>query len=187
MSLQAGQIVRYSQSLWRVDYVNECRARIIPLTKRHVVLLDDEGNEKRAFDSEQRGVNISPDSPLEVVTDIERAADEIELAKAERELAQIKAEAKAEERRAAEAAKPPRIAPGAAERPSGGRSAQGWQIGPARPEGILLGTKAAVYAWVQAHPGSTTKQVAAGCSEQSAGAVGACLDRFRKIGVLISV
>ncbi len=170
--MKAGDVVKHAGSLWRVDYVNPCRARIVPLSKRHVVLADG-----REFDAERGGINISPDSPLEVVTDVARTQLEIEVEEAERELATTRAEA---EQEAAKAAKP---AEARAERPSAGRSGQGWQIGSAAVSG-LAGTKAAVFAFVSAHPGASTKQVAAGCPEQSAGAVAACLDRFRKIGVL---
>ena len=187
MSLITGQVVRYASALWRVDYVNSSRARLVPLAKRHVVLADDEGGVKREFDSEQRGVNISPDSPLEVVEDIERTKMQIELEETERELAALKAEAereaKAEAARAAKAQAKARQ--GTAQAASGVRTSAEWAIGPTAVEGPLSATKAAVFAFVSAHPGASTKAVAAGCTEHSAGAVAACLDRFRKAGHLV--
>lgn len=170
MSLRKGEIVRYGSSLWRVDYVNECRARIVPLAKRHVVLADG-----REFEAERGGVNISPNSLLEVVEDLERTKLEIEMEEAERELAALKAEAERE------AAPKPTARPGRATLAAGRIHGQGWAI--ATAVAGLAGTKAAVYAFVAAHPGCLTKEVVV--AGISAGAVAACLDRFRKIGVVI--
>lgn len=61
--LKTGQVVKMAGELWHVDYVNTCRARLVPVAKRHVVLEDG-----REFDATRGAVNISPDSPLEVVT-----------------------------------------------------------------------------------------------------------------------
>lgn len=58
--LKAGQVVKMGAELWHVDYVNACRARLIPVVKRHVVL------DGREFDATRGAVNVSPDSPLEV-------------------------------------------------------------------------------------------------------------------------
>lgn len=61
--LQRNQIVQYGSSLYRVDYVNACRARLVPLAKRHVVLGD------REFDAHERGINVSPNSDLPIITE----------------------------------------------------------------------------------------------------------------------
>lgn len=199
MSLQAGQVVRYDNALWRVDYVNECRARIVPLAKRHVTL-----NDGREFDSEQRGVNISPNAEVPVVDNLDRAKIEIELAEAEAELAQARAEVAKEEARVRKAATPspkastihvpkaeaqtkgPQTAGGKAEPiPSKGI---GWRLGLAQPEHLRQGSlKRWVFDFVTMHPGQTTKQVAEGVKLSGANmsAVAACLDRFRKINVMV--
>ena len=72
--LQAGQIIRYGPALYRVTYVNHCRAYIVPLAKRHVALPDG-----REFDAERGGVSIAPDSFVEIVTNLEVARDQLEL------------------------------------------------------------------------------------------------------------
>ncbi len=193
--MKVGQVVRYGDALWRVDYINECRARIVPLAKRHVILADG-----REFDAERGGVNISPNSPLEVVEDIERTKLEIELEETERELAALKAEAEREAKRIEALAKAeavrqakaiakatPTARQGTAGLAPAGRSAMGWQLGAVPAGAVYTGLKALVIAQVTAHPGASTKAIAAGISEHSAGAVAACLDRFRKIGVVINV
>lgn len=60
--LKTGQVVKMGAELWHVDYVNACRARLVPVAKRHVVLEDG-----REFDATRGAVNVSPDSQLEVV------------------------------------------------------------------------------------------------------------------------
>lgn len=191
MSLQSGQVIRYDNSLWRVDYVNECRARIIPLVKRHVTLADG-----REFESEQRGVNISANAEVALVDNIDAERTRLELAQAEAELAAAKRELEAETRRLAQAetahapkAEPAKNKPQAAQAyakpmPSGGI---GWRLGSAQPEHLREGSlKRWVFDFVAAHPGQTTKTVAEGvkASKANASAVAACLDRFRKINVL---
>lgn len=71
MTLQAGHTIRMSGTLWRVDYVNASRAHITPLTGG-------------------RATSISPNSEVEIVTDLERAQDEIALKQVERELAELR-------------------------------------------------------------------------------------------------
>ncbi len=182
MSLQAGQVIRYGQALWRVDYVNEFRARIVPLTKRHVVIKDDDGDEKRAFDSEQRGVNISPNSCLDVIIDVERAKDEIELRKAEMELAELQAALA----RPLPAPKPA-PAPKAAQKPAtlGVRAAKGggWRVGPTPAPTFRDGSLAEmVMACIVAMPGADTKTLVA--AVQAEGNVAACISRFFQAGFI---
>lgn len=192
MSLQSGQIIRYDNALWRVDYVNECRARIVPLQKRHVTLTDGREFESE-FESEQRGVNISANAEVPIVEDIDGERTRLELAQAEAELTELRAE----ERRQAQAqtpkapkAKPSAHAPQTAQAdakpmPSGGI---GWRLGLAQPEHLREGSlKRWVYDFVAAHPGQTTKSVTEGVkgSKANLSAVAACLDRFRKINVMV--
>ena len=193
MSLHQGDIVRYASGLWRVDYVNECRARIIPLARRHVVVGD------REFDSEQRGVNISPNSPLPVITDLDRARDELELAAAEAELASARAALAREQAAAAAPASKPRRHEPAPSPAKVGRAApaaataapagMGWRLGgptalPTFEPGSL---KELVVTVLAARPGgSFTKDVATRLAEYATpGAVAACLDRLWKAGYII--
>lgn len=184
--LHQGQVVRYGTTLYRVDYVNECRARIVPLAKRHVVL--DDGRE---FDAVERGgLNISPNSPLEVVDDVERAKTEMELAKAERELRQLQAEQASIEKAKLELVETEReLAALKAERaalpppkPRAAAAGGGWRIVGALPETKPGSLKANVLAFLQAHPGAQTREVA--IPGATTGAVAACLDRFMKAGVI---
>lgn len=202
MTLELGQVVRYSGALWRVDFINDCRARIVPLTKQHVVIMDDEGNPVRGFDRVGRGVNISPNSVLDIVRDPEQAAVELELEQAEQELARLRAEAAkqtapwvheptvverqatAELARAVGDWKP--IATGAGPAPPAG-----WRWHPLQPmtvwvENVTAGSlKFDVLTLVDTRPGMTTKEIARALEDvATAGAVAACLDRFYKSGVL---
>ena len=179
--LEQGQVVRYQGALWRVHYVNACRAHIVPLAKRHVELPNG-----ATFDTELRGVNISNDSCLDVVADPERAAQELELLKAELELRAAKAAlAKAE-------AAPAMKAPQTAARPTtAAKQAEapptGWhwhRVPDVEPDTIDGSLKQAVLDYVRVVPGATTRQVAAAHAEHSGGAVAACLDRFFKAGIL---
>lgn len=186
MSLQPGQVVRYDNALWRVDYVNECRARIVPLAKRHVTVGDHE------FESEARGVNISANAEVAIVDDVETERTRLELAQAEAELAslqdEIRRQAKASTIDGPKAGAKGHIEPAAQAlaqpMPSNGI---GWRLGTAQPEHLRQDSlKKWVYDFVSKHPGQTTKSVAEGvkASKANASAVAACLDRFRKINVL---
>lgn len=172
MSLHAGQVVRYGDALWRVDYVNDCRARIVPLLKRHIL---EEGVD---YSAEQRGVNVSPNSTLEVVTDIDRVKTEIELAVTERELAEVKAELAKEAKRAALSTPAPKPAP----TPKAPRGA-GWHLTDLVPDVNPGSLKESVLLFLAAHPGSSTKEVV--IEGATPGAVAACLDRFMKAGVVV--
>lgn len=176
--LKLGQVVRYDKALWRVDYVNDCRARLVPLVKRHIEI------DGHAFEGEQRGVNVSPNSFLEVVEDLERARDELELAAAERQLAQ----AQAALARATTPVEGLKTAPTkTTSKATGPERAPpvGWRwhrVADQAPECKDL--KKAVLDFVAAHAGATTKEVAAAMTEATGGAVAACLDRFHKAGIL---
>ena len=93
--LKVGQVIVYDGSLWRVDLVNPSRARIVPLVKHRVVIRD------KAFDAEEKGTSISPNSCVEVVEDVEQTLVKIEerrLQAEQRKLEEMKAEVAAIER-----------------------------------------------------------------------------------------
>lgn len=166
--LKSGQVVRYGNELYRVDMVNECRARIVPLSKRHVTLTNG-----REFDAERGGVNISPNSPLDLIDDIEAERDRIELAKTEAELAQLKAE----QAREARVVKPAIIAV----KPTRAASSGGWIVGNAaafKSDSLA----SVVMAYIAANPGQTTKQIVEGVDRPEA--VAACVSRFHQAGLI---
>lgn len=199
MSLIPGQIVKLNEQLYRVDYVNSCRAHITPIGKRYLEqqedVPDEETNEKTK-PTTIRGLNISPNSTLTVVTDIERALDEIELRAAERELAQIQNELQEEEERdlqemkAAEAelaaaqaemalvsTRQPRTAPTV---PSRGA---GWQLATEAVPLFKAGTLAAeIMGIIAGNPGLTTKEIVERAT--TAGAIAACVSRFAQAGYI---
>ena len=171
--LSAGQVIRYAGSLWRVDYVNECRARIVPLAKRHVTMADG-----REFDAERTGTSIGPTSFVEVIEDIEQERTRLEIQAAEAELASLRREAARTAELTVKATPPPSL-----KTPPRGAS---WHTGGATPMGLVPGSvKALVFAYVATHLGATTKEVAGAIPSATAGAVAACLDRFEKSGVLV--
>lgn len=176
--LRAGQIIKYDLGLWRVDYVNNSRARIIPLAKRHVLLKDG-----REFEAERGGVNISPRSFVELIENLDRAADEMQLAEAEKEVAEARREIEEEARLAAELveaeaeleeARREAVATVAVSKPGGWRSTA---LGAFR-EGTLA---AEVQAYVVAHPGCSAAEVA--MMVQGKGNTTACLTRYARSGI----
>lgn len=187
MSLQPGQIVRYDNALWRVDYVNECRARIVPLAKRHVTVGDHE------FESEARGVSISANAEVAIVDDVDTERTRLELAQAEAELATLQVEIRRQMKastidalKAGPKAKAPQTGAGVAKPIAS--AGIGWRLGPAQPEHLRQDSlKKWVYDFVAAYPGQSTKTVAEGvkASKAHTSAVAACLDRFRKINVMV--
>jgi hypothetical protein len=208
--LKTGQIIRYDSGLWRVEYVNESRARIIPLAKRHVTLHDKDGAE-RDFESGMRGANISPNSEVEIVQMTAALADELEMAKLEREIAALKKQAEkppaVETPRANKNARTPAInprkgAPPAIITPAPTPAptlvpAEGLEPAILRSRGAgwyLIGTaevipgslKALAINYVSENPGRTTKEIAEQIPSSTPGAVAACLDRFRKANVMVA-
>ena len=61
-TLRAGMVVRSGGEEYRVDYVNACRAFLIPMKKQHVVLPDG-----RTFEAERPGISVSPRAGVEIV------------------------------------------------------------------------------------------------------------------------
>lgn len=185
MTLQVGQVVRYESRLWRVDYINACRARLVPLARRHVVIKDDDGDEVRSFDAERGGVNIAPTSELPVVTDLERAKDEIELEQAEAELRLAQREV-AKPVAAPKPAKVPRAPHGGAHPTPGPRSTGGWGLGPVSTPALREGSQAAlVVAWLTTHPGAD--MVAISAALPTVTNLPQCLSRLKLTGYLVRV
>lgn len=61
-------IVRMSGEDWRVTLVNESRAHCVPVkSKEKVVIKDWEGGVRRTFWKPRRGMDISPNSEVEIV------------------------------------------------------------------------------------------------------------------------
>jgi len=64
--LRPGMLVRFAHEVHRVVLVNECRAKIVPVARRTVVV-QTAGGKRVQFQREERGHNISTESELEVV------------------------------------------------------------------------------------------------------------------------
>jgi hypothetical protein len=189
--LKAGQVFRMpgTKDLWRVDYANECRARVVPLAKRHVTLGDG-----REFDAERGGVNISPYATVELVTDLERARDEQELAEVEAELAAAKKQLEKINR--GDAPANPEVRPMAAAlkesrskleklkaqpKATGG----GWHVASDKqiPEFKAGSLNDVVLKCIKAAPGLTTKQLVDVVKAE--GNVAACVSRFNQAGYIV--
>jgi len=64
--LQPSMLVRFAGEVCRVVYVNECRARMLPVAKR-TVTVQTSGGKRVQFQRQENGHNISPESDVEVV------------------------------------------------------------------------------------------------------------------------
>ena len=180
--LKPGQIVRYGSALYKVDFVNDCRARIVPLSKKQKDLADPVGLEKGGF-------SIGPTCVHLVVDDVERAMDEIELEEAEAEVRAAREELGArsvpEPLRSADAARKAGACAGAALGPAAPARApvSGWCRSAKEPPAFKPGTLASiVMAYIVANPGRSTKEIVAGVA--AAGAVAACVSRFYQAGLI---
>jgi len=186
--LKAGQTVRYAQELWTVDYVNACRAFIVPLKKRKVVIED------REFEGTGRGVSIAPNAIVPIITNVEQARTELELEQARREAALLESQIKElntmtpRERDAmakslnvvVEIPKPnakpvkhclPKVRGG------------GWKLVPGPKITFRQGSLAdIVMGFITANPGRTTKEIVA--EVKAEGAVAACVSRFFQAGYI---
>lgn len=70
--LRIGEIVRHDNGLWRVDLVNPCRARLVPLDRRRVRFHDYGTDGEVEFDGvASRPISICPDSDIERVSPAE--------------------------------------------------------------------------------------------------------------------
>jgi len=65
--LKVGDVVEFRGQLWEVDYVNQCRARIVPLERREVVIPGVDGEEERRFFTKDKALSIAPESDLPVM------------------------------------------------------------------------------------------------------------------------
>jgi hypothetical protein len=196
-TLKAGLVIRYNGGLYRVDHCNQSRARILPLTRRQI--------EAESFDGEERGgVNISASACVDIVEDVSRASDELELRKTEFAIKKLRIEAeKATALAALVAAKPakgvkPAVPAATATKPTNGATkptmptktgtpraekGQGW-VRSAKPvtpfrAGSLAET---VLAYISANPGLTTAAIVTGVGIE--GAIAACVSRFNQAGLI---
>lgn len=64
--LKVGHLVRFEGHECRVTFVNDCRARLVPLARKAVKIETLDGTQV-AFERPQAGYNISPNSDLEIV------------------------------------------------------------------------------------------------------------------------
>ncbi len=64
--LRIGEIVKHDARLWRVDLVNACRARLVPLNGRTARFHSNAGDGRDVeFNAPGRPISICPDSELE--------------------------------------------------------------------------------------------------------------------------
>lgn len=167
-TLQAGQVILYSGALWRVELVNPSRARIVPLTKRHIVLGGHE------FDADMKGVNISARSYVEIVEDVEQALitlEEKRLIVEGNKVTRLKQEITAIAQEEQEVTRERERLHGERERlkvtrntprpPQAPRTAGGWHLTVVTLPPLTTGSQAAsVLEYIQTHPGSDTGQLA---------------------------
>jgi len=186
-TLKVGQVIEYQKGLWRVDLVNACRARIVPLKKRHVVLKHDDGTEKRAFDAEYGGVNISPTSAVPIVHE-DDVADELALLKQEQHAKPAPAAGPTANVPQAQATRVPagKIAPRGANPPfriEVTKKGGGWYR-TTMPSTFRPGSLGeVVMAHIEAHPGQDTKAIVAALPNAD-GNVASCVSRFMQAGLI---
>lgn len=68
--LQAGMVIVYSGTEYRVEYVNDCRARCIPINRQHkTVTFVNKKGEACEFTPETTGgaINISPNADCQII------------------------------------------------------------------------------------------------------------------------
>lgn len=65
--LRVGEIVHLDDRLWRVDLVNTCRARIVPLDRRHVRYETWDGRPVTFDAADHRSLSICPEAEVERV------------------------------------------------------------------------------------------------------------------------
>lgn len=182
--LKAGQVIRRGNELWRVAYVNDCRARIVPLSKKTVII------DGQSFEAARAGLDIAPHAWVEIVTDLDRARTEIELAETEAEIAAAKREMKDRERQEKEAPQEARLKQLEAEiaelekkeRAPRAPSAGGWYRTdvPATFKPGSLGDT--VMKYIVANPGQNTAQIVENVVAN--GAIAACVSRFNQAGLI---
>lgn len=174
--LKPGQIIRYGPAFYQVEYVNECRALIVPLAKRKVELPDG-----KAFEAQRGGVNISPNSSVEIITDLDRARDQMELEAIEEELRATKAALEQPDVTVA----PPVVTKPKPHLREPVRPGGGWHVVADRPE-FKDGTLAAgVWEVLLMYPGLPTSEIVATAEKAGIrGAIAACVSRFHQAGLI---
>ena len=68
--LQPGHIVRHNGENWRVVMVNDCRAQIVPIEKRHTEvtqIIDGKETVVAKFNKTGAAINISPNSFIDII------------------------------------------------------------------------------------------------------------------------
>lgn len=68
--LKKGMKVRLGEDVYLVTLVNECRAHIEPVDKTRTVVIEDkfdEDGKKKTFLARRRGMDISPNSEVEIL------------------------------------------------------------------------------------------------------------------------
>lgn len=189
--LKAGQVIRTEGGLYRVAHSNECRARIVPLTKKAL----ETGREGTSG-----GDNIASTSYVEIIEDIERAKLEMELEATEKELAAAKREVQTRDRTEAHDTAAAKLAALEAEIASAEQTlgtapkapkttaprvgtGAGWRLAPGEVPSYKEGSLAArVYAYIKEHPGQTTAEIVVGVG--GPGALAACVSRFNQAGII---
>jgi hypothetical protein len=74
MSLRRGQRFQMNGHQWRVAWVSELRARCIATVRKPVTVNDRRTGGKRTFQAKRLvSINISPNSAVDVVAELERA------------------------------------------------------------------------------------------------------------------
>jgi len=68
--LQPGHIVFHAGEKWRVTMVNDCRAQIVPIEKRHTEvtqIIDGKETVVAKFNKTGAAINISPNSFIDII------------------------------------------------------------------------------------------------------------------------
>jgi hypothetical protein len=68
--LKKGMKIRLGEDVYLVTLVNECRAHVEPVEKTRTVVIEDKFNEdgeKKTFQARRRGLDISPNSEVEIL------------------------------------------------------------------------------------------------------------------------
>lgn len=179
--LASGQIIRYGPALYRVEHVNLSRAYIVPLTKK-------QQNDPNADAGGRGGVSISPNSDVPIITDLQRALDEMELAAVEAEILATKAELARRDDPTVTTVTMPQTAPKPAPKAEPHRRMPvkpggGWYLTDAATPSFKEGTLAEqVWLWIGTNPGKSTADIVAGV--KATGAVAACVSRFHQAGLI---
>lgn len=64
--LKVGHVVLFEGLECKVTFVNDCRARLVPLSRK-AVTIETLGGKQVAFERPQPGYNVSPNAELEIV------------------------------------------------------------------------------------------------------------------------